>query len=77
MEDVESELGRFCIRRAPDRGATIQECAMAAYSNSADGTEPGLDGHPACCDLLNPTWPFAVYIVTVEVDPQTGVWDAC
>jgi hypothetical protein len=21
------------------------------------------------------TWPFAVYIVTVEVDPETGVWD--
>jgi carbon-monoxide dehydrogenase large subunit len=21
------------------------------------------------------TWPFAVYIATVEVDPETGVWD--
>jgi xanthine/CO dehydrogenase XdhC/CoxF family maturation factor len=26
-------------------------------------------------DPPNLAWPFAVYIVTVEVDPETGVWD--
>ena len=26
-------------------------------------------------DPPNLTWPFAVYIATVEVDPETGVWD--
>lgn len=26
-------------------------------------------------DPPNLTWPFACYIATVEVDPQTGVWD--
>ena len=58
----------------PDRGVSIQECAMAAYSNMPDGMEPGLEGN-AYYDPPNLTWPFACYIATVEVDPQTGVWD--
>ena len=73
-EDIEWELGRFYIRSAPDRGVTIQECAMAAYSNMPDGMEPGLE-NTAYYDPPNLTWPFAVYIVTVEVDQETGVWD--
>ncbi len=73
-EDVEWELGRFYVRSAPERGVTIQECAMAAYSNMPDGMEPGLE-NTAFYDPPNLTWPFAVYIVTVEVDPETGVWD--
>jgi len=73
-EDVEWELGRFYVRSAPDRGVTITECALAAYSNMPDGLEPGLEA-TAFYDPPNLTWPFAVYIVTVEVDPATGVWD--
>ena len=73
-EDVEWELGRFYVRGAPGRGVTIQECAVAAYSNMPDGMEPGLENN-AYYDPPNLTWPFAVYIVTVEVDPETGVWD--
>ena len=73
-EDVEWELGRFYVRSAPDRGVTIQECAMAAYSNMPDGMEPGLE-NVSYYDPPNLTWPFGCYIVTVEVDPQTGVWD--
>jgi aerobic carbon-monoxide dehydrogenase large subunit len=73
-EDVEWELGRFYVRGAQSRGATIQECAMAAYSNMPDGMEPGLENN-AYYDPPNLTWPFAVYIATVEVDPETGVWD--
>ena len=46
----------------------------AAYSNMPDGMEPGLE-NTAYYDPPNLTWPFAVYIVTVEVDPATGVWD--
>ena len=57
-EDVEWELGRFYIRSAPDRGVTIQECAMAAYSNMPDGMEPGLENN-AYYDPPNLTWPFA------------------
>ena len=73
-EDVEWELGRFYVRGAPNRGVTIQECAMAAYGNMPDGMEPGLENN-AYYDPPNMTWPFAAYIVTVEVDPETGVWD--
>ncbi|GAA2560926.1 aerobic carbon-monoxide dehydrogenase large subunit [Pseudonocardia hydrocarbonoxydans] len=73
-EDVEWELGRLYVRGAPHRGATIQECAMAAYSNMPDGMEPGLE-NVAYYDPPNLTWPFACYIATVEVDPETGVWD--
>ncbi len=73
-EDVEWELGRFYVRSAPDRGVTIQDCANAAYSNMPDGLEPGLE-NVAYYDPPNLTWPFACYIATVELDPQTGVWD--
>ena len=73
-EDIEWELGRFYVRSSPDRGVTIQECAMAAYSNMPDGMEPGLE-NTAYYDPPNLTWPFAAYVTTVEVDPETGVWD--
>ena len=73
-EDVEWELGRFYVRGAQDRGVSIQECAMAAYSNVPDGMEPGLENN-AYYDPPNLTWPFACYIAKVEVDPETGVWD--
>jgi carbon-monoxide dehydrogenase large subunit len=73
-EDVEWELGRFYVRSDPGRGVTIQECAAAAYSNMPDGMEPGLE-NVAYYDPPNLTWPFACYIATVEVDPETGVWD--
>ena len=46
---------------------------MAAYSNMPDGMEPGLE-NTAYYDPPNLTWPFAVYIVTVEVDRGTGQW---
>jgi aerobic carbon-monoxide dehydrogenase large subunit len=73
-EDVEWELGRFYVRSAPARGVSIQECAMAAYSNMPDGLEPGLEAS-AYYDPPNLTWPFGLYIAKVEVDPETGVWD--
>ncbi|GAA3527711.1 aerobic carbon-monoxide dehydrogenase large subunit [Amycolatopsis ultiminotia] len=73
-EDLEWELGRFYVRSAPERGVSIQECAMAAYSNMPDGLEPGLEA-TAFYDPPNLTWPFAAYVCTVEIDPQTGVWD--
>ena len=73
-EDIEWELGRFYLRGDHDRGVTIQECAMAAYSNMPDGMEPGLE-NTSYYDPPNLTWPFACYIATVEIDPSTGVWD--
>ncbi|HLI57194.1 MAG TPA: molybdopterin cofactor-binding domain-containing protein, partial [Actinomycetota bacterium] len=73
-EDVEWELGRFYVRSAPNRGVTITDCAFAAYTNMPDGLEPGLENN-AYYDPPNMTWPFDVYITTVEVDPDTGEWD--
>ncbi|HEY7224156.1 MAG TPA: aerobic carbon-monoxide dehydrogenase large subunit [Micromonosporaceae bacterium] len=73
-EDLDWELGRFYVRSAPQRGVSIQEAAMAAYSNMPDGMEPGLEAI-SYYDPPNMTWPFAAYVVTVEVDPATGVWD--
>jgi len=73
-EDVEWELGRFYVRGAPSRGASIQECAAAAYGNMPDGMEPGLENN-AYYDPPNLTWPFACYLAIVEIDPETGVWD--
>src|SRR5258706_563473 len=72
-EDIEWELGRFYVPGAPSRGATIQECAMAAYANMPDGLEPGLENN-AYYDPPNLPWPFACYIATVEGDPEPGVW---
>ena len=73
-EDIEWELGRFYVRSNQERGVTIQECAMAAYSNMPDGMEPGLENN-AYYDPPNLTWPFACYIAKIEIDPETGVWD--
>ena len=73
-DDVEWELGRFFVRDAPQRGVTIQDCALAAYTNMPDGLEPGLENN-AYYDPPNMTWPFAAYLAAVEVDPATGVWE--
>ena len=73
-EDIEWVLGRFYVRGNESRGVTIQDCAMAAYSNMPDGMEPGLE-NTAYYDPPNLTWPFACYIAKVEIDPETGVWD--
>ena len=73
-EDIEWELGRFYVRSNSERGVTIQDCAMAAYSNMPDGMEPGLE-NTAYYDPPNLTWPFAAYFCKVEVDAETGVWD--
>jgi carbon-monoxide dehydrogenase large subunit len=73
-EDIEWELGRFYVRSSPERGVSIQECSLAAYSNMPDGMEPGLEA-VSYYDPPNLTWPFACYIATIEIDPDTGVWD--
>jgi len=50
--------------RAPEKNDEIE----------LDGLEPGLENN-AYYDPPNMTWPFDVYITTVEVDPETGEWD--
>ncbi len=73
-EDIEYEAGRFSVRGAPDQVKTIQDVAFAAYTNYPEDMEAGLEG----VYYYNPpnlTFPFGTYIVSVEVDPDTGVWN--
>jgi carbon-monoxide dehydrogenase large subunit len=72
-EDIEFDQGRFFIRGAPENAKTIQDVALAAYTNFPDGMEPGLEG----VTYYNPpnlTFPFGTYAVVVEVDEETGEW---
>ncbi len=72
-QDLEWEPGRFYVRGAPSRGKTIQEVALAAYTNFPAGMEPGLED--VCYyDPPNMTFPFGTYAVVVEVDRGTGQW---
>jgi carbon-monoxide dehydrogenase large subunit len=72
-DDLEWADDRFHIKGAPDRGATIQEVAFAAYTNHPPGMEAGLEG-VTYYDPPNMTYPFGTYVVAVEVDPDTGEW---
>ena len=68
-EDLEWEPGRFSVRGTPDRGITIQEIALAAYTNLPEGEQAGLEG-VHYYDPPNMTYPFGSYVVAVEVDPR-------
>jgi carbon-monoxide dehydrogenase large subunit len=72
-EDVEFHRGVFSVKGAPDRTKTIQEVALAAYTNFPDGMEPGLEA-VYYYDPPNLTFPFGTYAVAVEVDEDTGEW---
>jgi carbon-monoxide dehydrogenase large subunit len=72
-DDLEWERGRFFVKGSPDHGVTIQDVAMAAYSDLPDGMEAGLEG-VHYYDPPNMTYPFGTYIVLVEVDRGTGQW---
>ena len=72
-EDIEYEAGKFSVRGAPDQVKSIQDVAFAAYTNYPEDMEAGLEG----VYYYNPpnlTFPFGTYVVSVEVDPDTGVW---
>ncbi|GBC87431.1 Carbon monoxide dehydrogenase large chain [bacterium HR12] len=73
-EDVEFHRGVFSVKGAPDRSKTIQEVALAAYTNFPDGMEPGLEA-VYYYDPPNLTFPFGTYAVAVEVDAETGEWE--
>ncbi|HEU4528793.1 MAG TPA: aerobic carbon-monoxide dehydrogenase large subunit [Actinomycetota bacterium] len=73
-EDIEFHAGTFSVRGAPDRTKTIQDVALAAYTNFPDGVEPGLEA-VYYYDPPNLTYPFGTYAVAVEVDEETGEWD--
>jgi aerobic carbon-monoxide dehydrogenase large subunit len=72
-DDLEWERGRFFVKGSPDHAVTIQDIAMAAYSDLPDGMEAGLEG-VHYYDPPNMTYPFGTYVVQVEIDRGTGQW---
>ncbi|MCU1427864.1 MAG: carbon-monoxide dehydrogenase, large subunit [Actinomycetia bacterium] len=71
--DIELENGNFFVRGTPAQSVTIQDVALAAYTNLPDGMEYGLEG-VHYYDPPNLTYPYGSYVVVVDVDPETGVW---
>jgi aerobic carbon-monoxide dehydrogenase large subunit len=72
-EDIEIENGKLFVRGTPAQSVTIQDVALAAYSNMPDDLEYGLeDVH--YYDPPNLTYPYGSYVVVVEVDAETGQW---
>ncbi|HEU5083776.1 MAG TPA: aerobic carbon-monoxide dehydrogenase large subunit [Acidimicrobiales bacterium] len=72
-EDIERTAGSFHVKGSPNRSVTIQDVALAAYTNCPEGMEYGLED-VTYYDPPNLTYPYGSYIVVVEVDPETGVW---
>ena len=72
-EDIELKAGDFFVKGTPSRSVSIQDVALAAYTNMPDGLEHGLEG-VHYYDPPNLTYPFGSYVVVVEVDAETGVW---
>ena len=70
-DDLEWEPGKFFIKGVPDRAATIQEIAFAAYTNYPPGLEAGLEA-VHYYDPPNMTYPFGSYICVVDIDKGTG-----
>ena len=72
-EDLAWEKGRWYVKGDPDKGATIEDIARAAYSGDAlpEGIEAGLDAQ-VIYDPPNLTYPYGAYIAVVDVDPETA-----
>jgi carbon-monoxide dehydrogenase large subunit len=71
--DIELHAGKFNVAGSPDRTVTIQDVALAAYTNCPEDMEYGLES-VHYYDPPNLTYPYGSYVVVVEVDPETGVW---
>jgi len=73
-EDLEWEKGRWFVKGDPEKGATIQEIAMAAHGSLE--LPPGVEGTLDAETVYNPpnlTFPFGAYICVVDIDPGTAV----
>jgi len=72
-EDVVFTEGRFHVRGVPEKGVTLQEVALAAYTADKlpPGLEPGLEA-VAFYDPENFTFPYGTHVCVVEVDKETG-----
>ena len=72
-DDLEWEKGRWMVKGDPEKGATIQEIAMAARGSVElpAGVEAGLDAE-IVYDPPNLTFPYGAYICVVKIDPGTA-----
>jgi aerobic carbon-monoxide dehydrogenase large subunit len=72
-EDLVWEKGRWFVKGDPEKGATIDDIAAAAYGEAPlpEGVEGGLDGQ-AVYDPPNLTYPCGAYICVVDIDPGTA-----
>jgi aerobic carbon-monoxide dehydrogenase large subunit len=70
-EDLVWEQGKFYVKGSPDRVKTIQEIALAAYTDHPPGMEAGLEA-VNYYDPPNLTYPFGSYICVVDIDRATG-----
>jgi carbon-monoxide dehydrogenase large subunit len=72
-EDLVWEKGRWSVRGDPEKGATIDQIAEAAYGDAPlpEGLEGGLDGQ-SVYDPPNLTYPCGAYICVVDIDPETA-----
>jgi carbon-monoxide dehydrogenase large subunit len=70
-DDLEWRVDRWQVKGAPERGKTIQELTLAAYTNHPPGMEAGLEATDYY-DPPNLTFPFGSYICVVDLDRGTG-----
>ena len=75
-EDLDYDGGRFAVKGSADRGMTVKEAALAAWTahNLPDGLEPGLEA-TYVYDPPNFSWPAGAHAAVVEVDTETGEVD--
>jgi aerobic carbon-monoxide dehydrogenase large subunit len=71
-EDLVWEPGKFSVKGAPQKAKTIQDIALAAYTNYPPGMEAGLEA-VNYYDPPNLTFPFGSYIAVVDIDRGTGM----
>jgi aerobic carbon-monoxide dehydrogenase large subunit len=70
-EDLVWEPGKFSVKGAPEKSKTIQDIALAAYTNHPQGMEAGLEA-VNYYDPPNLTFPFGTYVCVVDIDRGTG-----
>jgi aerobic carbon-monoxide dehydrogenase large subunit len=72
-DDLEWEKGRWFVKGDPEKGATIQEIAMAARGSVE--LPPGVEAGPDAETVYDPpnlTFPYGAYICVVDIDPGTA-----
>ncbi|MFQ5679720.1 MAG: aerobic carbon-monoxide dehydrogenase large subunit [Gemmatimonadota bacterium] len=72
-EDLEWKEYTFRVKGVPERSLSMSEIAFAAYTNTPDGVEAGLEA-VHYYDPPNMTYPFGTYVCVVEIDRGTGEW---